>query len=100
MSLSAHIHKKVLGHPTRHLLVSLVAALLVVIALVGSFGIPIARAGMLSPRELLNTDGTLNLTTGKAGALDLRGWDVILDPQRGPLLSSNAPAAASWSALG
>jgi len=33
--------------------------------------------------SMLKADGTLNLSNGAiGGALDLRGWDVTLDPKR------------------
>ena len=41
--------------------------------------------GAVSPGGLLNPDGTLDTTTGFQGALDLRGWEVTLDGERGPL---------------
>lgn len=62
-----------------------------------------AQAKQLAVESLLNTDGTLNLTTGASGAVDLRGWHVTLDPQRGPVLSrGNAGEVAdeTGSALG
>ena len=37
------------------------------------------------PASLLTDGGALNLATGFSGALDLRGWQVTLDAQRGPL---------------
>jgi hypothetical protein len=46
------------------------------------------RAVQTIPVERLrNTDGTLNLSAGGSGALDLRGWDVMLDSLRGPILT-------------
>ena len=42
---------------------------------------------LISSRPLLNSDGSLRLPANLSGSLDLRGWDVSLDPQRGPLLS-------------
>ena len=35
--------------------------------------------------ELVNTDGTLDLTRGFSGTLDLANWQVAVDPHRGPL---------------
>lgn len=51
------------------------------------------------PASLLHPDGSLNLSDGFSGSLDLRGWQVKLDVQRGPIL---APTAASpgWNLLG
>jgi len=39
----------------------------------------------VSPAGLLNPDGTLRLDGSFSGALDLSGWGVRLDPQRGPV---------------
>ena len=71
------------------------------------------------PAGLLGPGGALNLTTGFRGALDLRGWQVTMDAQRGPLFllassasnassankamssrSALAPSDNDWSALG
>ena len=49
--------------------------------------------------DLVRSDSTLDLNLGVNGSLDLSGWNVTLDPARGPLLTSEA-AAASWQALG
>ena len=57
---------------------------------------PTARAEEgVEPTDLLNPDGTLRLEAGVSGALDLAGWQVTLDPQRGPVL---APQGAGLSA--
>ena len=61
-------------------------------------------AQMLPVDNLLNSDGTLNTSTGASGVLDLRGWNVTLDSARGPILSHDAsapaaPNANTWSAL-
>jgi N-acetylneuraminic acid mutarotase len=56
----------------------------------------------VSPQGLLNADGTLDLTTGFQGTLDLRGWEVTLDGERGPVFEPASVSAAStsgWSAL-
>lgn len=50
--------------------------------------------------EVLNPDGTLNLQKGVSGALDLTGWEVAGDPQRGPVFSRPALAGGAWTALG
>ncbi len=66
-------------------------------------GAPAAQ--MLPIATLLNPDGTLNTLTGASGALDLRGWNVMLDPACGPILTHAArgPAAPNivrtWSPL-
>jgi hypothetical protein len=54
----------------------------------------------LSVATLLNSDGTLNLRPGASGKLDLAGWNVTLDAERGPVFAPAAPTAGSWSALG
>jgi hypothetical protein len=56
----------------------------------------------VSPEGLLNADGTLDLSTGFEGTLDLRGWEVTLDGERGPVLEPATVSAASdpaWGAL-
>ena len=62
-----------------------------------------APARAVSPEGLLNPDGTLNMSTGFQGMLDLRGWKVILDGERGPVLKPASRPAASqvtaWNAL-
>jgi len=64
---------------------------------------PSALAGAVSPQGLLNPDGTLDMSTGFQGTLDLRGWEVILDGERGPVLKPASRPAASqvtaWNAL-
>jgi len=64
---------------------------------------PSTPAGAVPPAGLLNPDGTLNLSIGFQGTLDLRGWEVILDGERGPLLKPASRRAASqvtaWNAL-
>ncbi len=65
-----------------------------------SFGIPLARAGWLAPNQVLNPDGTMKLNTEQSGAVDVRGWNVQLDPQRGPVFAPQAPTADIWSTLG
>jgi hypothetical protein len=63
---------------------------------------PVPLAGAVSPGGLLNPDGTLNTTTGFQGTLDLRGWEVTLDGEHGPLLKqANSPAYTplAWDAL-
>ena len=63
---------------------------------------PAPLAGAVSPGGLLNPDGTLDTTTGFQGALDLRGWEVTLDGERGPLFKPvSRPAAPliAWQAL-
>ncbi len=63
---------------------------------------PDAATAAIPAAELLNADGTLNTNTGASGAVNLAGWHVTLDAERGPILAraAAAPAAGSWSALG
>jgi hypothetical protein len=65
--------------------------------------LPSTPAGAVSPEGLLNPDGTLDISTGFQGMLDLRGWEVILDGERGPVLKPAFRLAASqvtaWNAL-
>ena len=67
----------------------LLTALCVSLALLASSTAPVASARFqTTPVErLLNPDGTLKLSAGGSGALDLRGWNVTLDSQRGPILT-------------
>ena len=78
---------------------SAAAALALLVWLSVSFNLPLADAKTLSPDEILNSDGTLNLTQGQVGTVDVRGWNITLDPQRGPVLAPNAPTAEGWSDL-
>ena len=66
-----------------------------------------ARANASFVNRAINSDGTLNLSADLHGNLDLTGWQVKLDRQRGPILRPDrAPAAVPlldlgvWSALG
>jgi hypothetical protein len=66
-----------------------------------------ARVGGALASDLLRSDGALDLTTGFRGVLDLRGWKVTLDAQRGPLFRplgspafTRTAAPGTWSALG
>jgi LPXTG-site transpeptidase (sortase) family protein len=60
---------------------------------------PAAAAGV-SPAEYLNPDGSLAVLPGFSGSLDLSGWDVRLDPERGPLFQPAPATLGEWSALG
>ena len=54
-----------------------------------------------SPEELLNADGTLNLDGAFHGTLDLAGWNVQIDPQRGPVFAPDSgPTPGQWANLG
>lgn len=64
---------------------------------------PTALASSLSLDSLVRADGTLNMMTGASGGVDLRGWQVNLDPKRGPVFSrtNGAPKAGeAWAGLG
>lgn len=62
-----------------------------------------APTGAVSPEGLLNPDGTLDLSAGFQGTLDLQGWDVTLDGERGPVLSPasppDTPSGPDWHPL-
>lgn len=63
-----------------------------------------AQMSKLEAGSLVNPDGSLNRTTGASGTVDLRGWNVMLDPRRGPVLSRADALAATpldqgWSAM-
>jgi len=58
---------------------------------------------------ILHEDGTLNLDGSFSGSLDLKGWDVTMDAQRGPVFSQSKSSnsntllnipGGSWEALG
>lgn len=50
-----------------------------------------AQPAAIPAASLLNPDGTLKLDGAASGAINLSGWNVSLDPQRGPVF---APALA------
>ncbi len=89
-----------------------IAALLVFLLV--AFGGPPVQAQTLgtrstpavSPERLINPDGTLRLDGAFNGSLDLDGWNVQMDPRRGPVLSpapheaAATAAAGQWSSLG
>lgn len=50
--------------------------------------------------EMLKADGTLDLEKGVSGTLDLAGWDVTLDPARGPVFTAAPRAGEKWSSVG
>ena len=66
-----------------------------------------APAPAASPESFLNPDGTLKLDGSFRGALDLSGWNVQIDTQRGPIFAAAGSVEASpqaapgeWSSLG
>ena len=62
---------------------------------------PLANgSGDVDVANLLNPDGTLN-TSGVSGSLALGGWDIQLDPQRGPVFSpSGSGTTNAWKKVG
>ena len=60
-------------------------------------------SGAVSPKGLLNPDGTLDLSTGFEGMLDLSDWQVTLDSERRPVLREASGSTASpvpgWHSL-
>lgn len=58
-----------------------------------------AKTQLAAAHELLRPDGSLNLHTGRPVSLDLTGYEVTLDPERGPLLSP-AMMVPGWNAMG
>ena len=72
-----------------------VARLVLALALCAALGAlaPNAASGASAPvarplrKPQVNPDGTLDLSSGLNGALDLHGWQVALDPQRGPIFT-------------
>jgi len=58
-----------------------------------------APAAGASPEAYINPDGTLNLDGSFSGSFDLSGWDVSLDPARGPVLLPIAEEG-QWEAIG
>ncbi len=64
-------------------------------------GCDAVAAAMLPVAPLLTADGTLRTDGLAAGVLDLTGWDVNLDPTRGPLFRPAMQASsAGWEHLG
>jgi hypothetical protein len=59
------------------------------------------KAGNIPIDNFLKFDGSLNLTTldEKLMNFDLKGWNVELDPLRGPVFNPKPPAAIGWSAF-
>ncbi len=58
----------------------------------------------VSPAGLLSVDGTLALAPDSSGSLDLKGWNVTLDPARGPVFGpakmDDGPDGPMATALG
>jgi hypothetical protein len=53
----------------------------------------------VSPAAFINPDGTLDLSGSFRGSFDLSGWDVSLDPSRGPVFLPIADEG-QWESLG
>jgi len=64
-------------------LVRLLGLVAVTVSCGGLFAVGYAQA--LPAQELLNPDGTLNLETGISGCVDVSGYQVRLDAERGPV---------------
>ncbi|MEZ4590365.1 MAG: hypothetical protein R3D55_04385 [Chloroflexota bacterium] len=86
------------------LLVPFLFCLLLPIAPMGA-----AQTNLISPEKLLNADGTVRLNGRFQGTLDLQGYNITLDPVRGPVFgpvegastpSTAAALAGNWAALG
>lgn len=65
----------------------------------------VASSKGISPEGMLNADGTLNLSGGLRGALNLSGYSVDIDSERGPVFDpasgvNAAAASGQWAALG
>ena len=95
---------------TRAILTKLVVAAALLVSLSGMG--PLPRAVATAPRfsetgsrplgDMLNPDGSLNLTTGFRGALDPSGWRMEYAPGGAPVFRPVAPSArtSAWNALG
>src|SRR5690349_8236766 len=76
-----------------HVLFSLIISVVIPISQVhaarptGSSAAGVLQNELVSPEKFLNSDGTLNLNGSTTGSLDLKGWDVQIDPERGPVFS-------------
>lgn len=76
--------------------------LLVIFALLGASSgvrpITMARAAGNAPSSLVNADGTLNLAAGYKGPVNISGYDVHIDPQRGPIFRP-LMSSDTWNSL-
>ena len=54
-------------------------------------------SNLISPAPYVSADGTLSLPEGFSGSFDLEGWNVSLDPARGPLAEVAQRLAGSTS---
>lgn len=93
--------------PTFPFRLALFASVVCIILLLGIIASAPAQARMVRPSsgssipasQVLNSDGTLNLQKGVNSSIDLAGWNVSLDPQRGPVIASSDPTTDGWSSL-
>ena len=78
------------------------AMLLGLLAAVVSCGglLAVVYAQTLPAQDLLNPDGTLNLETGISGCVDVSGYQVRLDAERGPVFVPLAGATADIGQAG
>ena len=86
----------------------------ILVLLSGMFGVELTKASaetdnFLSSAGFLDPDGTLKLNHSVSGLINLQGWNVKVDDERGPIFStkeSELPspimlsAPGEWSALG
>ena len=85
--------------PLRFIPIAFIAGLMALLLALRLGGqAPAVAANGVSPEGMLNPDGTLDLSSGFNGSLNLDGWDAFLDPQRGPVLRPVSEVTA-WSAL-
>ncbi len=61
---------------------------------------PLGVHAAIPVAQLLRADGTLDLARGTEGTLNLAGWQVSLDPQRGPVFVPNSANEVGWTPLG
>ena len=61
--------------------------------------LPTRWAAAVSPADYVAEDGSLVLPADFSGTLDLTGWDVDLDSQRGLVLQPTAAIDGAWSPL-
>ena len=74
-----------------------------IIGLLGLLFFTAAKAEIVPAGDFLLPNGTLNIAAigSKQLTLNLAGWHVALDPERGPVFSTDPQMLAdAWSALG
>ena len=73
---------------------------ILIVLLLSGLGLPAiisAGSSQLAPAPYLNANGALAPPQNVSGSFDLHGWNVQLDPARGPVFS---PGASDYTALG